>query len=650
MGRVVYDIETYPNCFTACFSPLDSDGGYVFEISDRRDDSAALLRYLETLRLMVGFNNMGFDWPILQYLREMPNAKAPEIYEFAMRIIGCEDRFAFIIWNPVIAQVDLYRIHHFDNRAKATSLKKLQFNMRSNLVQDLPFPVGTFLSFPEIDVLLKYNVHDVLETKTFWFKSQDKIKLREAIEPLWMNASDTKLGRNYFIRELENAGVQTHTRPEDGGRKQPIVTQYPDGVTLGKIIFPYLWFQDAQIQQALEVFKTVKVVDTIAPDGTLSRCANLPTGADGLPVVFKEYKFTLDGVEITMGLGGLHGSIERKLVEGCGIILDLDVTSFYPSISIRNRVFPAHLGLKFCEVYQKLLERRLQTAKGTPENGAIKLALNSVFGSAGSPYTCFYDLAFMLGITINGQFLILSLAEILLRVPGVRLIQVNTDGITIVVPEDKADEVHELYMAWQAATQLPLEANRYSRLWIRDVNNYIAEYTNGKRKRKGCYQAERDWHQNHSMPVVRMAAEASMCDGIPIEQYLREHKDPWDFMMRLDLTKTSRLVLDDGRELLGVVRYYVSPTGHSGTKVMPKTKTKIHGKGHAEAVGKRGEWVCTACKKVFKRKEDWANHADKEHSSKIAIAQEYSGEPINYDMRYYKGEAQKLIINERFIP
>jgi hypothetical protein len=659
MRTVVYDLETYPNVFTACFSPINvKDAGFVFEISERRDDSFSLLRYIETLECMIGFNNMGFDWPILQFLRENPGAKAPELYEFAMQIIDGE-RFFFTIWNPAIKQIDLLKIHHFDNRAKSTSLKKLEFNMRATLVQDLPFPVGIDLTPDQIDLLLKYNVHDVLQTKAFYKISIPKISLREAIEPFWINASDTKLGRNYFIRELEQHGVVCFTR-DDNGRKQPTTTFYEHGVNIKDVLFPYLRFNTPAINDALELFKKVNVIDLIDPQsGELTRLATTPGSP---PNPFVSHTFQLDGVDIVMGLGGIHGSIESKHVTGCNI-LDLDVTSFYPSISIKNRVFPAHLGIRFCEVYQQLLARRLQSAKGTPENSAIKLALNSVFGSAGSPYTCFYDLAFMLAITINGQFLILSLAELLLSIPGVRLIQLNTDGITIVVPDGKEEDVEELYRAWEAATQLPLESTQYSDMWLRDVNNYIAVKLDGKIKRKGVYQHEREWHQNQSMPVVRKAAEAFMLHGCPIDVFLKNHPNPWDFMMRLDLQKKTTLLLDDGRELHGVVRYYVSPTGNTATKIMPKTRARIHGKGHAEAVGKRGEWTCTACGKVFKVKgrrsgpgfkddtpDTWEDHADREHSSKITIAQEYNGEPINFDMRFYAGEAEKLIISERFIP
>ena len=521
----------------------------------------------------------------------------------------------------------------------------------------MSFLPGSYLNDAEIDVLLRYNAHDVTETERFYLRSQDKIDLRMAIEPDWINQSDTGLGRKYFIRALEGAGAACFTSNPDTGRKEPMVTMRPDGVRLADVIFPYIGFRHPELVKALEFYKRITVTDHFDETGRAHRIGRLDNGElvsaesaeEGEDNVIEAYSFELDGIEITMGYGGIHGSLDRKLVEGVDI-LDLDVTSFYPSISIQNGVYPAHLGPTFCAVYQQLLDRRLQTPKGSPENTALKLALNSVFGSAGSIYTPFYDPAAMLAITVNGQFLILSLAELLLCVPGLRLIQLNTDGITVIVPPGKRDEVTQLYKAWSAATRMPLESADYRRLWIRDCNNYIAEKTDGKRKRKGAYQPERDWHQNQSMPVIRAAAEAAMCDGADLETFIAQaaERNPWDFLMRLDLSRQSHLLLDSGEKVGGVVRYYVSPQGHSAVKIMPKTRSRVHAKGHAECTGKRGAWTCTACGELFKTKKEWTTHADEKHASKLVICQTYDGQPIDYDMRFYAGEARKLIISERF--
>ena len=68
----IYDIETYPNCFT--FSIVREDGKHkkTFEISFRKNQIDGLFKCLDYLKdkelYAVGFNNLGFDYPVLHKL------------------------------------------------------------------------------------------------------------------------------------------------------------------------------------------------------------------------------------------------------------------------------------------------------------------------------------------------------------------------------------------------------------------------------------------------------------------------------------------------------------------------------------------------------------------------------------------------------
>lgn len=626
----VYDIETYPNAFTACFKTIGGPGVY-FEISNRRQDNAKLIKHILARKALIGFNCMAFDWPVLNHLLEHPNATAFELYQKAQDIIASNDRYASTIWRPIVPQIDLFLIHHFNNRAKSTSLKKLEFNMRSTLVQDLPFPVGTTLNDQEIDILLQYNAHDVCETERFYGFSLARIELRQSIDPAWINQSDSGLGRKYFERELKLAGVPTH---DDEGN--PITTHYPDGVNVGSVVFDYLKFPSLEAEK---YFNSIVVKDVVGDDGEYQRFVSDDSG---------NFTFELDGLKVAMGMGGMHASVKSKIYEpGHGYkIMDFDVTSFYTNLAIKNKLYPQHLGPQFYCIYESLLERRLKFAKGTKENKVLKDALNSVFGSSGSHHTCFCDLRYLLSTTINGQLLVYSLAKHLLGVPGVHLIQINTDGVTVCVPDEQATQVNFAAAEWSKCTRMPLEGALYTHMWIRDVNNYIAQFLDGSRKRKGAYAHSRDWWQNHSAMVVPKVTEGVMCDGCDAMTLLQDWPDPWDFLMRLDLRRPTHVMLEDGSRLDGVVRYYVSTEGHQAVKHTAKTKSRIHGGGHAEAVGKRGNWTCTACGKTFSRKKDCETHMDENHASSITIVQQYKGEPINPDLRYYAKEVNKLVLKD----
>lgn len=171
--RVVYDEEMYPNVFTLSAEHVDYPIKWAFEISPWKDDSRAIVEWVQWLighnAQMVGFNNVGFDYPVLHTLLQMGKATPQILYDKAMSIIHAQDsdRFASIVYpsDRYIEQIDLFKIHHFDNKARSTSLKALEFNMRMDNISDLPFPVGSILTREQVPVLLDYNAHDAAATK-----------------------------------------------------------------------------------------------------------------------------------------------------------------------------------------------------------------------------------------------------------------------------------------------------------------------------------------------------------------------------------------------------------------------------------------------------------------------------------------------------
>ena len=154
-----YDIETYPNCFTAVIGNMRTRKCWIYEISDRKDERKKLFSRIRKIRqeggYMVGFNSIAFDYPVLHFMLRNPECSVEQIYNKAMEIIGAdhEDRFAHMVFENqmIVPQIDLFKIHHFDNVARSTSLKMLEFNMRSDNIEDLPFPVGTHLTGSDRD-------------------------------------------------------------------------------------------------------------------------------------------------------------------------------------------------------------------------------------------------------------------------------------------------------------------------------------------------------------------------------------------------------------------------------------------------------------------------------------------------------------------
>lgn len=711
----IYDLESYPNVFTMSIVHASGKHMRAFEISDRKNEIESIakcLRYLVKNKCrMVGFNNNSYDYTLIHEIikslkvakgtNSPPKINAAKLYKLTTNIISKmhneDDKWYGIKESDhFIQQVDLYKIHHMDNTAKATSLKMLEVNMRSTTVEDLPFPVGKKLTNDEIDILLHYNKHDVMETLKFYYYSYEAIELRKELSEKFgfdcTSSSDSKIGETLFINRLEQAQKGLcYTHSKYGGRQ--VNQTKRDSIKIKDCLFPYLKFERPEFQAvhkwlASQVVKETKGVFNDYEEhqiGDLAKYAQMKTKKvllknklnldnkgkpkadfsltdsehmDELERLKKEFlqehpmgsfeeketktsrshkvkvnaiyrvveaiNTVIDGKVYVYGTGGIHMSIESETVRANDewTILDADVTSMYPSISIANNVYPEHLGVTFCKVYKDLFEERGRYPKGSGPNGAIKLALNSVYGKSNSEFSPLFDPQYTLTITLNGQLCLSMLAEQLIGM-GCEMIQCNTDGVTARVPRSKEAQYYEITKEWEKTVGLKLEYAVYSMMALSNVNHYIAVYEDGKVKSKGLYEVAHfeklGWSKNHSAMIVPKAALDYIVYGIDIEKTIKGHKDEFDFCLRTKVPRSSQLYLcyDDGREIQqqNICRYYPSEQGGKLVKLMP-------------ALVAGGEW----------RRLGIDTEYSVETCNNIA---EFDWNKLNYD--YYIKEAQKLI-------
>ena len=87
-----YDIETYPNIFTCGITHIATGMRWSFEISDRMNQIDEFVHFIHQLRAvnarMVGYNNVGFDYPVIHHIVLNPWVTHVEIYNKAMSIIN----------------------------------------------------------------------------------------------------------------------------------------------------------------------------------------------------------------------------------------------------------------------------------------------------------------------------------------------------------------------------------------------------------------------------------------------------------------------------------------------------------------------------------------------------------------------------------
>lgn len=615
----------------------------VFEISDRKDQREQLFEYLRNVRrnkgYMVGFNSVGFDYPVLHQLLTNKTMSVSEIYNFAMKVIksgNTDNKWQYVVREKdmFLQQIDLFKIHHYDNKAKATSLKMIEFNNRSDNIEDLPFPVGKKLSDVEKNILIKYNRHDVLETIKFFQASMEQVEFRHKMVTDYgmsaLNYNDTKIGAEYFVMELEKAGIKCY---ESGKVRQTKRTF----IDLVDCIFPYVKFERPEFNAILDWLKRQRITETKGvfsdiPEHELGDVAKYalmttkrvkfkdkPTQQE-VDEMMKQYPMGwVEEIELkaklpkkdgggfkkaywfnyriaeslnvvindlcyVFGTGGLHASLEKQVVTSDDeyIIEDEDVSSYYPNLAIKNRAYPEHLGVEFCDIYEYLYNLRKSYDKKSAENAMLKLALNGTYGKSNDQYSPFFDPKFTMAITVNGQLSLCMIVEQLLKLDGLQIIQCNTDGLTFKRKRSDEQQCVDIVKWWEDTTKLQLERCDYSKMVIRDVNSYVAVKLDGSLKSKGAYEwKDLPNHKNHSALIVKIAAEKYLAEGVDPEEFIRKHQNKYDFMLRTKVPRSSKLVLVDengiDHQTQNICRYYISNKGMELIKVMPplsETKTE----------------------------------------------------------------------------
>lgn len=267
----VYDIETFSNFFCAVFKSGKTFA--VFEISERKNDYDKLLKFYSDnfIKYAVGFNNINFDAQVLHWMtlkstqsefEDLSNVEMCEmIFDFAQEVIESKSESGkplpkFGIKSLKVPQIDLYRINHYDNLNKATSLKWVEFSLNHPLVQDLPYSVKHRVKLDEIDEIIEYCKNDVNATYKFMLYCTDLIKLRiqqdESLPGFGiLNKPDSSVGETIFLKRMSEA----MNIPINELRN---MRTYRNGIKIKDILLPYINFKTREFQDLLEFYKNAE--------------------------------------------------------------------------------------------------------------------------------------------------------------------------------------------------------------------------------------------------------------------------------------------------------------------------------------------------------------------------------------------------------
>lgn len=219
-----------------------------------------------------------------------------------------------------------------------------------------------------------------------------------------------------------------------------------------------------------------------------------------------------------------------------------------------------------------------------------KLILNGAYGKSNEEKSFLYDPLYTFKTTIAGQLFISMWSERLVEaVPELIFIQTNTDGQTIMVPRHKLDLIRQVNEQLTKETSLVIEEAFYSKMFIRDVNNYGAVYEDSTKehehiKLKGDFEVDKEFHKDPSMKIVPLAVKNYFVYGTPVEKTIKENRDIFNFCMRLKTNSKSTPIfryLEDGKitdkKLDRTTRYLVAKGKNSGTLFKKFEDGKITG-------------------------------------------------------------------------
>lgn len=263
---------------------------------------------------------------------------------------------------------------------------------------------------------------------------------------------------------------------------------------------------------------------------------------------YKAQSFTMivAGVPHVFGFGGLHGAPDKPIHKK-GLLLHVDVGSYYPSLLLAwGLVTRAATNDNYRRVYDTRMS--LKAAGKKKEQAPYKKLLNALSGAMKDITNPAYDPRNNNCMCINGQLMLLDLIEHLEAVPGLELIQSNTDGLIIWIPDtDEAfNMVDDICYDWECRCStekcnISLGLDVVSEIYQKDVNNYLWIDANGKTERKGAYTKELSRIDN-DLPILNTALVEYMTHGTPIEQTINECTDLIQFQKIVKLSDAYKWV------------------------------------------------------------------------------------------------------------
>jgi hypothetical protein len=412
------------------------------------------------------------------------------------------------------------------------SLKIYGGRLHAPKLQSLPYDFNAAVTPKMREELRRYCVNDLETTEMTIDRVAPQLALRRAMSKKYLldlrSKGDAQIAEAVILKELDKVGTKPRPAPD------PFRLKLPDFVA----------FETPAMQAVSRV--VMRSVFGYGPSGNVA----LPEALAGLDVA-------IGGRAYKLGIGGLHSMEKTQLLQADDetMIVDLDVSSFYPAIMLGQRMFPASMGVEFLRLFRSIVNDRIAAKRAGDKVTAetLKIVINSTYGLLGSKYSPLFSPNLLIQTTMSGQLALLMLIEAM-ELAGVSVMSANTDGIVCVLPRALESKMLQVAWDWELDTGFNLERADYRALASRDVNNYVAVKLDGEVKRKGCFTPA-GVAKNPDCEIVYDAVASFIADGVPVEKTIAACSNIQKFLMLR--TVTGGATWRD-QELGKAVRYYYS--------------------------------------------------------------------------------------------
>ena len=548
---VIADTECFRDYWSIGFKSPESGRTRLFEYYDGHPLDKRAISSIFRKSTVITFNGIKYDLPMILYA--MTGATTEELKEASDELIQYGTPHWVFMERHNLSMPDF--IDHIDlmsvspGNPQMPSLKIYAGRLHSRKMQELPIEHDASIGPVERQVLQAYNVNDLDVTIDLYNDLRPQLELRTLMSKEYgvdlRSKSDAQIAEAVIKHEI---GRLTGTR------------LYKPEIRAGSFQYkvpPFIEFQTPALQAVLDEIRTLKFgVDH--------------GGIVLMPDYLKDLKITIGESVYRMGIGGLHSSETRisHYSDDEFVLLDRDVTSYYPNIILGSGLYPKSIGPAFLKVYNAIYTSRIAAKRAGDKNTAEskKVQLNGCYGKLGSPFSALYAPELMIQVTVTGQLAILMLIE-QMELRGMSVVSANTDGFVTKVPREKRWLFNATCFDWELQTGFNTEETEYKSLHMKSVNSYVA-LTGDKVKTKGEFTGSgpglpgaSGQKKNPNMDICTDAVVAYLKDGTPIEETIEWCTDPRKF---LTVRRVTGGAMKDDEPIGKALRWYYSKDVQGG--------------------------------------------------------------------------------------